>query len=239
MIRKILKRIIDNEKELVKVYSHPRSGTHFLEAFLAYNFYTELNLEIAPITWGHWSNRKVKREGNPYGLLFGNHYFAQKNMNELPKVYIYRDGRAVAYSVWKTPNFVHTNLKDISFKEFLRIPLDWEGSPSNKVQPRLTIFQHWVAHVNSWMDRAQKDKNILIINYEELITDPYRVYQNIYNKFFDNLDMRDEKNLKLVENPVGLLPNKAKIDSWKSIYDKEDLDFFIEQTNNISFNINI
>lgn len=226
MIRKILKRIIYKEKELVKVYSHPRSGTHFLEAFIALNFYTELNLEIAPITWGHWSNRKVKREGNPYGLLFGNHYFAFRNKNSLPKIYIMRDGRAVAYSVWKTPNFVNKTTNKLSFDNFIKTPIDWQGSPSNKVDPSLTILEHWVQHVKSWKRLAKKDKNVLIVNYEELINNPFKVYLEIHNQFFKNQKQLKKDQLLLVKKPVGLLPNDAKMDSWKMVFNKENIEFY-------------
>jgi len=99
-LKDVILKIIKS-KPLVKVYSHPRSGTHFLEAFLAKNFYQDKDLALAEITWGHWSNRKINKDGNPYGKLFGNHYFADENNNESPKIYIYRDGnqnRLVRYN---------------------------------------------------------------------------------------------------------------------------------------------
>lgn len=229
MIKKIVKKLTSKNKELVKVYSHPRSGTHFLEAFLAANFYPNLNLKIEPITWGHWSNRKVKTEGNPYGKLFGNHYYAFRNYNDLPKLYIVRDGRAVAYSVWKTPNFLHTDVSDLSFKEFLRTPIDWQGSPSNKVLPKLTILEHWAEHVNSWYKQAAEDKSILIIKYEDLINAPYQEYLRIHDKFFKQTNKINKEDLKLIEKPVGLLPNNAKIDAWKTVFDDIDNVYYNEE----------
>lgn len=47
-------------KKVIKVYSHPRSGTHFLEAFLARNFYAGKDLKVEEGLWGHWSNRVKK-----------------------------------------------------------------------------------------------------------------------------------------------------------------------------------
>ena len=130
-------------KKLVKVYSHPRSGTHFLEAFLAKNFYKNMDLSTDKINWGHWSNRKIKEGGNPYGQLFGHHFLPTASNFRSPGIYILRDGRAVAYSVWKTENFIHKDIDGkISFSDFLKLPLDWLGSPSYRVEPKLTIFQH-------------------------------------------------------------------------------------------------
>lgn len=145
-------------RDLVKVYSHPRSGTHFLEAFIARNFYNGKELLIKPVTWGHWSNRKENSEGNPYGQLFGNHYFAERNNNQLPKVYIIRDVRAVALSIWKTQNFIHKDLEDLVFSDFLRMKLDWSGTPANKTEPIKNIIEHWCDHVESWLDLEKQNK---------------------------------------------------------------------------------
>jgi len=224
-IKKIIKL---KEKQLLKVYSHPRSGTHFLEAFLARNFYESNDLFIPNVKWGHWSNRKVKAEGNPYGKLFGDHYFADQSNNNLPKVYIVRDGRAVAYSVWKTPNFLHKDISDLTFKEFLRAPIDWSGSPSIKTDAQLTILEHWAEHVKSWYKLAEQNNTVLIIKYEDLINQPYQQYLKIYDKFFNKKKRRSINELNIIEKPVGLLPNKAKADSWKAVFDEDDLLYYNE-----------
>ena len=73
-----------------KIYSHPRSGTHFIEAFVGENFYSGKDLSVKNVTWGHWSNRKINAEGNKYGMLFGNHLLPIRNTNESnPKIYIW------------------------------------------------------------------------------------------------------------------------------------------------------
>ena len=213
-------------KPLLKVYSHPRSGTHFLEAFLAENFYEDKDLFIANVNWGHWSNRLVNSKGNPFGKLFGNHYFADKNNNNEPKIYIVRDGRAVAYSVWKTPNFLHKNISDLNFREFLKTPIDWYGTPSTKTVAKFTIMEHWAQHVESWYKLAKLNNNVLIIKYEDLVTEPYVQYVNIHNKFFKKTQFRRPNEINIIERPVGLLPNKAKIDSWESMFDQDGLEFY-------------
>ena len=137
---------------LLKVYSHPRSGTHFLEAFLAQNFHKNKDLSIVKITWGHWSNKKIKEDGNPYGQLFGHHFFPTQNNFKKPGIYIIRDGRAVAYSIWKTQNFLHKDIDGkIPFSDFLRTPLDWSGSPSRKADDGVTIFEHCAQHCDEWI----------------------------------------------------------------------------------------
>ena len=102
-----VKRIFS--KNRIKVYSHPRSGTHFMEAFLGRNFYPKDNLSWSNVPWGHWSYQKMNTYSNPYGKLFGHHRFPAENEKnpKQPMIYIYRDPRAVAYSIWKTENFIN------------------------------------------------------------------------------------------------------------------------------------
>lgn len=213
------------KQELVKVYSHPRSGTHFLEAFVGRNFYKERNLLIKPITWGHWSNRRELAEGNPYGKLFGNHYFAERNINDRPKIYIIRDVRAVALSIWKTSNFVHQSNAGRSFAEFLRDNIDWSGTPAIESEPILNIIEHWCLHVKSWLELEKTDNNLLIVRYEDLIDEPYKQYKRMRSKFFKWQWKKNSRGIDPIQKPLGLLPNKGTKDAWEEFFTQDDLLF--------------
>lgn len=206
--------------DLIRVYSHPRSGTHFLEAVLAKNFFRDKNVEVEDVIWGHWSNRQKKNNPNPYGKLFGSHIFpsAIKKIDH-SAIYIFRDPRAVAYSIWKTPNFLNPNLKNISFSEFLRTKLDWIGSPAFRSRRKYNIIQHWERHVSGWLDIAEENENVLIIQYEELKNSTSKLVREISQRY--NLPI--EQPTINVSEPTGLLPNKATIDSWKEIFNERDL----------------
>lgn len=221
------------KQQLIKVYSHPRSGTHFLEAFLARNFYPNTDLTLKPIPWGHWSNRKVVEEGGPYKQLFGSHRFPS-DINVTSKqamIYIYRDGRAVAYSVWNSDNFIHRKMKGISLSDFLRAELDWEGGPGFKATHSQTIAQHWFHHVDAW--HKFRHPNLLFVRYEDLKLDPEKVYSCILKKFYPLKSFlrsifRGNTTIDKIEKPIGLNPNKAQIDAWKSVFTPEDERFFLE-----------
>lgn len=215
---------------MLKIFSHPRSGTHFLEAFVAKNFYPTHNLSVKNVEWGHWSNRKLRKE-NPYGELFGGHHLPTKRyrFNPSPLIYIYRDGRAVAYSVWKTPNFLNSEMSELSFSEFLRTPLDWEGSPGNMVNHGKNIIEHWVHHLESWFSLKG---NVLMISYEELKDSPENIYNKIIQrcfpvKFFTGI-LNSNSDIKTIDEPIGLLPNKGTKNGWEEIFSDEDLNFFYE-----------
>lgn len=229
--------------QFVTVFSHPRSGTHFTEAFLAKNFYRDRMDEFQSknIGWGHWANSKINPDSNPYWKLFGSHYFPSERLKKIdyPIIYIIRDGRAVAYSIWKTENFIHPKHKRISFSDFLRLKLDWKGSPGRKSKPTHNLAQHWENHVTGWCKLASKNDNILVIHYEKLVDEPYEIYQKIHNKFFRHQPLLKVDEIDAIKHAVGLKPNQAKKDSWQDVFTKEDLIFFKRQLNDpgiLSFN---
>lgn len=211
----------------VQVFSHPRSGTHFLEAFLARNFYPEEDLSIPEVVWGHWSNRLSTNAANPYGKLFGSHAFPLRGYKSIdyPAIYIVRDCRAVVYSIWKTKNFLHKDFSSLTFSKFLRTKIDWVGSPAFKCKPKFNIAQHWDNHVSGWDYLAKRNSNLLILRYEDLFNHPYSVYEQIHCKFFSGQKKLTPKTIDSIKKPVGLLPNKASIESWQSVYSKEDEEF--------------
>lgn len=222
----------------IKVNSHPRSGTHFLEAFLARNFYQKDNLHVSKVSWGHWANRQIKTSGNPYGKLFGHHEFPTASDNKSKKqiIYIYRDPRAVAYSIWKTNNFIHPRYSGISFSDFLRLKLDWWGSPGNKSEEKWNIGEHWFQHVHSWHQVG--NPNLMIIRYEDLKDYPENLYYQILRKFFRFRSYLVDRNIlkkypiDRVSKPVGLLPNAAQKDAWREAFTLEDEQFLLSQIPN-------
>src|SRR5690349_243058 len=97
--------------EIVKVYSHPRSGTHFLMSLLYRNFFRgrELGVSMRPTMAGHWSRQRAgesqsfvldgkrstgERFEIPYAELFGSHAL-QPPESKSRAIYVVRDGRDV------------------------------------------------------------------------------------------------------------------------------------------------
>jgi len=207
--------------DLIKIYSHPRSGTHFLEAVIAENFYSSLELQINEVVWGHWANRKTSLDPNKYGKLFGSHEYPSALPNIKKGIYIYRDPRAVAYSIWKTPNFINPKLQGISFSDFLRSKLDWVGSPAFQSRRKYSIIRHWEKHVKAWLKYANESRDIYVMKYEDLVEDTENTVKNV-SYFFG---IQPPLEIKKIIKPVGLLPNKAMIDSWKDVFSEKDQKF--------------
>lgn len=144
-----------------------------------------------------------------------------------PSIYVYRDGKAVAASVWKTRNFLHPKHQGIAFSDFLRSKIDWLGTPGVRWESTMNIAQHWENHVLGWKRIAERNENIMLISFEELKQNPYQAYQDIFFRFFwQRGDLLKESEIDSVEDLVGLLPNKAESPTWRELFSEEDLMYF-------------
>ena len=218
---------------MIKVYSHPRSGNHFLCSFLNKNFYSNVDISIGPYEWGHWSNRKVNSSGSHFGKLAATHQFLSDLPYEGlgPSIYIYRDGRSVALSLWRSDNFLNPSTRPATFSDFLRMKLDWRGTPGCKSTPNHTIAQHWCRHVHEW--RAAPPKKVLLVRYEDLLETPESVYVLIRDNFFPLKKLKEiffPKNVILENKTVGLAPKITSRElSWDKVFTLEDNQFFRSQ----------
>lgn len=212
--------------ELIKVYSHPRSGTHLLMATLAQNFYEGRDVSSPPGgIFGHWNDRQPGK-GKPYGKLMGAHFHYSKKKHPGKSIYIYRDGRPVALSVWRSPHFINKTWQGISFSDFIRKRLDFHGSVGARTRlPRMNIFTHWRKHVESWHPGGHSLDEIYYIRFEELVLEPLRIIKELQDHFSFEL-IPDEPTP--VEGLVGLNPNSGKITGWKEHFSQADEDHFFE-----------
>jgi bile-salt sulfotransferase len=207
------------------VASHPRSGTHLLLAYLRANFYRDIDLDLrgSQGVWGHWADRQAFGDLIPNGLFSTTHQFPSRRRRDRsrPTVYIFRDGRAVALSLWRSSHFMNPAWEGITFAEFLRRKLDWEGTPGRRSAPRETIAEHWSRHVCAWHSAPYSRR--VTIRYEELVLEPERVLERLSATF---AFLRRPEATRRVEHRVGIAPNQARIDAWNEVFTAEDVEFF-------------
>jgi len=179
--------------------------------FISINFYANENLDKGKGNFGHWSNMQTLNRPFRNGKLFGSHAFPLKRHRFLPlkKIYIFRDGLDVAFSLWKS-NFYNKDWGDISFYDFLQRDLDWYSTPTHKFDYKGTVLKHWAKHVEQW--HQIQNPFILIVRFEELLNTPERISTRIA-KF---LNVYPPSDLKKVTTLVGLSPNHGKIKEWKT-----------------------
>jgi len=206
---------------MIKVYSHPRSGTHFVKEFIARNVYPSEDFSFGPVFYGHWS--KIQKEDSSKNFkLFGSHSFPLKRHKYLPKkkVYIFRDGIDVAFSMWRS-RWYHKDWGEITFDDYLTRKIDWYSSPTVCKESNQTILQHWLQHVEKW--HSIQNRYIHIIRYEDLLLNPEKEYERLLS--FKGI--QPNTHFQKVENLVGLAPNTGKIHKYK--------DFISLQTEDIIY----
>tara|TARA_R110000824_G_scaffold40401_1_gene121201 strand:+ start:1562 stop:2248 length:687 start_codon:yes stop_codon:yes gene_type:complete len=212
--------IVSNK--LIKVYSHPRSGTNFLCSALKDNFFQDQNLSTRG-QWGHWSNRQTFKSPVLHGKLFGNHTIIKNHPTENSmdrRIYIYRDGRDVAVSLWKTKLFLNLSMGKLSFADFLRTNLDWIYTPASKSLPGQNIVQHWYSHVS--VCASSSDKSYEIITFEDLLLNTQKTLDQIAEKF----DLTYNGDFENSPALVGPSPNTGIVGKWKEYFTEKDLEYF-------------
>lgn len=200
-----------------KVYSHPRSGTHLLAACLKLNFYPGAGLARKVAGIGHWSQR-VRVEGFAWQGLIGGHGFWNGQSGCL---YVYRDGRDVAASLFRSKRFLNRAWRGMTFSEFLREPLDWRGSPSRRAEPGMTVAEHWRAHLESWLPRP----GVVGVRYEDLCTLPNTTLEGLR----EQLGLEHQGKYAVPQRLVGVLPNEGRIGTWRDWFGVDDVAWFFER----------
>ena len=214
----------------LQVYSHVRSGTHFLMSSLKNNFYQTQDLSTSVQKFGHWSEQSdYKRfftniEGkNSYvcewGGLFGGHNYTPttKSWSKQNSIYIARDGRDVVVSMYNMSSFRSAEDQDKSFENYIRSNLDWTGAPEKRVEPFQNPIKHWCESVSSWLESG-----VYTVKYEDMITN----FDDVMIKIANNFQLSCEK-AEFVSPPlVGLDPKKGKNGNWKNYFNNKDEQYF-------------
>ena len=194
------------------VFSFPRSGTHFMMALLKRHFFPDVDLSLDNVAGGHWGN-PVFLPKTDYGQLFGGH--GADGDPPYPSIYLFRDGRDVAVSLWRTKSLQHPSWRGLSFSEFLRKPLDWAGTPGIKGEG-VCVAQAWRDHLIQW-----GFKDAVHVRYEDLIRSPVVML----SRLGVSLGIKSWE-YKPVREKMGIEPHEGIAGGWREVFSKEDMEFF-------------
>jgi hypothetical protein len=200
----------------VHVYGFVRSGTNFVRAQVGRSFYagdpgTERH---DPIMTGHWSQRYRSPAPPAWHLQTRRphaRYTGQRG------IYVVRDGRDVAVSLWRSKTFHHRSWGDINFSDFLRRKLDWRDTPGQRDAPEETVIEKWLVHTRSWADA----RDVLFVRYEELRRVP-EVGLDEIGGFIG----RDPVTYDLVATPAAPDSHDYGLGAWRERFTDEDLAYF-------------
>jgi len=222
--------------EIVRVYSHPRSGTHFLLDLLYRNFFSDQDMssDANLMMSGHWS-KKISHHGQrflldgvemgqtftiPYARLFGSHTI-QPPRNVKRSIYIVRDGRDVALSCFSWKDSMPERMEPLSLTDFLLQKIDWIGSFGYRENhPHMRIFDHWKMHVENYYN-----SHMSMIYYEDLISNPEAIISLIADVF----DLDFVQDFEDVIEDVGWNPSHNKgASKWRDVMSPADIILFNE-----------
>lgn len=201
---------------MVRVYGFQRSGTHFLAQLLKDNFYPNINISGLIAGYGHYTNRKKDRRVLPYKALFRNPHNPPPT-DTARALYIFRDGRAVARSLWMSDGYRGKRWKDGQFSKWLRTPLDWRFHNINAAPHNtLTFAEHWMEMLEMWKDQA------FLVRYENLVADTRKWLGIIADHF--GLDKPDK--WVLPQKLVGTAPSGGGLHGWRELFSEDDIEYF-------------
>lgn len=207
---------------MIKIYSHPRSGANYLAALLKRNFFIKDDLS-GNTTWGHHSSLKVSDQPIEWAKLLGG-FKGPESKHDGPSIYLYRDGRAVSYSLWRSKDFLSPDqLKNNWFSYFLESKLDWEFCPSIKKDSEKNIAQHWEMHVRSWHEAydAIGSSSVLFVKYEDAI----RNIPQLLIKLSEEFSLKMPNQISYVKELVGPSTERLNLD-WQQWFSKDDFNFY-------------
>ncbi len=220
----------------VRVYTFPRSGTHWLMSLLYARFYGSQNLASPSRHKTHiFYNWKGPGIDMPWYALLGGHWYHPDNVpwkgrgkqeglahtDPSRAVYLYRDGRDVAVSNWKM--FVKAFLDDpetadkpgIPFTRFMA-EVSHGGAPLNPVASTdRNVVWHW--SVRKWLESG-----MYCVRYEDLVKDLEGTLAKIAVHFDlkpDPLPVQYDTNIS-----IGFRPSAGpRVGKWRKVFSEADL----------------
>lgn len=217
--------------ETFKVNGHVRSGNHALAALLHRAFFPALSgRKVINSGTGHWTDRKpaarYQVDGRPdvnpevtipYADILGDHRFPTPG-GPLRIVYIIRDGRDVALSMFRWPKMAAP--RGMSFNQWIHADIDWRGTPGHRTPTRhgYTVWHHWRDHVQAWAE----EPGVLPVFYDDLVLAPHAVVKAVA-LHFDITPVDGWAPPGMTGWNAGKTPRVA---AWKREMSEPDRDFF-------------
>ena len=177
----------------MRIMSYPRSGTHYLAAMVHTHLYNASPAQRRTVDsrrTGHVSRRAEAtpfhydgaiQSGElieePYGTLVGTHRLP--NGRETDKVYIVRDGRDVALSLYRWTKYRSAGDQNLTFSAYMRKPRDWGHILGGGEHYMCAFWSYWVRHVDMWTQHT----NAHVVHYEQLLQAPLETLRSIAEHF--------------------------------------------------------
>ena len=207
---------------MIKVYGFPRSGNHLLMELIGRNFYPGQDLTSPAGEVGHWSDR-AQVGPVEFGKLAGHHGPPSWGYEPGQSVYVYRDGRAVAASLYRSPHFRSKATDGMTFSEWLRAPLDWAWSVGRQCPRMQNVVEHWAEHLRAW--ERYRNNEVFFIDYETVANCPVLALREIDAAF----ELEKPDYWTATDKLSGHFPSGGGFSGWNATWSSDDLEWYWQQ----------
>jgi len=164
------KNPIEIRESDVFLVSYPKSGNTWLR-FLIGNYLSKGEMDFSN---GHIYMPDIHYNPEQIEKIVFHPRFIKSHFSFKPEyknvIYLVRDGREVAVSLYYFLVKMKVLKKDIEFSDYLE----------NYFYTGKTPFGHWNKHIFSWL-RDNKPQNLMVVKYEDLIADTMNEFEKIIN----------------------------------------------------------
>ena len=227
-------------KKKIIVFSHERSGTHFLINSIALNFgYASSQIDIDKAQGVNWADFATGKQwferfrGIPVSNIFKSHHDARFFVplmdlltDEYQIFYIYRDGRDVMTSFWHYLNQLAPGWgpQTETVGQFLRAR-PFGGILQYQLQEVETMLDRWVVHADSWYNTRSKVHFVCYDDLHNKFEDAMKVISNVLDQPLINLHRPG------LDSPSSL-PWRGKTGNWEQFFTEEDILYFEQHAHN-------
>jgi len=214
----------------LKTVGHVRSGNFWLGDCLETNFYRG-KMDVSRDQCDPDANGIYRKFRLAHYGLFGGHPATPRARRD-GQIYIYRDGRDVLVSMYRSPMFHLVGVparrpgeqlgpiaRPATFGRYIRDWINWEAAPRARIdKPYQTPVEHWYKSVSAWLAA----KPVLCIRYEDL----YYRFDETMEAIAAHHDLPRPERWKRPEKPSGRWHWQSRPGEWRTHFTEEDLEYF-------------
>lgn len=196
------------------VYSHRRSGTHFLIETLNLNFGIGIEKKHMFYREEHLTDFNFYIARDIRDCIISNYHWWRTSGESVNEFKI-----ADRFSKYSISEYIR-GISEFDNDELISPLYNYKLSPEIFNNP----LEYWCKHIMSFKDK----ENVFMITYKDLLEKYDESIISISNYINKPID-----DIKKVDKLVGYHPRKGVVGEYKEVFIQEDLDYIMEKTKDV------